>query len=212
MGSAIPLKPEDTGIISRVIREICNEIELRKSKSEFLIKVTYLEIYNEEIYDLLDQNITTSARNKLGRPNSSINIREEKDGSISIYGINEEKVGTYEEMMACLERGSLHRSTASTLMNEVSSRSHAIFTITLEQHCLDDLYKPKTPTRQPCKFFKIINRNRVFSLKNIHFSEHLQNCSNRFINKWLHDCQIPFCGPRWFRKNKENRSERQCDA
>ena len=44
-------------------------------------------------------------------------------------------------MAACLEKGSLHRSTASTLMNETSSRSHAIFTISVEQHQIDDLYK-----------------------------------------------------------------------
>ena len=44
-------------------------------------------------------------------------------------------------MFACLERGSLHRSTASTLMNESSSRSHAIFTIFIEQHSLEGLYQ-----------------------------------------------------------------------
>lgn len=147
MGSAMALKPEDNGIIYRVIKEIFNEIEHRKSKAEFLIKVSYLEIYNEEIYDLLDTSLTSSARNRLSKPNSSINIREEKDGSINIYGINEEKVLTYEEMISCLERGSMHRSTASTLMNEVSSRSHAIFTITLEQHIQDDQCKAKTPCK-----------------------------------------------------------------
>lgn len=147
MGSAMSLKPEDTGIISRVIQDIFSEIELRKSKADFVTKVSYLEIYNEEIYDLLDSTITSSARSKISKPNNAINIREEKDGSISIYGINEEKTFSCEEMLSCLERGSLHRSTASTLMNEVSSRSHAIFTIILEQHTLDDLYKTKTPTR-----------------------------------------------------------------
>ena len=73
---------------------------------------------------------------------SAINIREEKDGSISVYGITEEKVNTMEEMVACLEQGSLHRSTSSTLMNESSSRSHAIFTIIIEQHLIADLFKP----------------------------------------------------------------------
>ena len=43
-------------------------------------------------------------------------------------------------MMNCLERGSLHRITTSTLMNETSSRSHAIFTIFLEQHPIANLY------------------------------------------------------------------------
>lgn len=53
----------------------------------------------------------------------------------------EEKVSTFDEMISCLERGSLNRTTASTLMNELSSRSHAIFTIFIEQHQIDDLFK-----------------------------------------------------------------------
>ena len=61
---------------------------------------------------------------------------------ISVYGLKEEKVGSYEELAACLDRGSNFRSTASTLMNTCSSRSHAIFTITIEQHIIEDLYKP----------------------------------------------------------------------
>lgn len=44
----------------------------------------------------------------------------------------------YDEMINCLERGSLNRSTAHTLMNETSSRSHAIFTVFIEQHPLQD--------------------------------------------------------------------------
>ena len=43
-------------------------------------------------------------------------------------------------MMTCLERGSLRRTTSSTLMNETSSRSHAIITIFIEQHKISDLY------------------------------------------------------------------------
>lgn len=43
--------------------------------------------------------------------------------------------------MELLERGGYHRTTASTLMNDASSRSHAIFTIFIEQHKIDDLYQ-----------------------------------------------------------------------
>ncbi len=71
-----------------------------------------------------------------------ITIREEKNGNISVYGLREEKVSCYEELAACLDRGSNFRSTASTMMNNCSSRSHAIFTITIEQHIIEDLYKP----------------------------------------------------------------------
>ncbi|KRW99475.1 WD40-repeat-containing domain [Pseudocohnilembus persalinus] len=68
-------------------------------------------------------------------------IRQETDGQIQIYGLVEEKVENQEEMMAVLERGGLNRATSSTLMNQASSRSHAIFTIHLEQHCIDDLFE-----------------------------------------------------------------------
>ncbi len=71
-----------------------------------------------------------------------IQIREEKNGSISLFGLREEKVSSYEELAACLDKGSNFRSTASTLMNNCSSRSHAIFTITIEQSIIEDLYKP----------------------------------------------------------------------
>lgn len=60
---------------------------------------------------------------------------------ISVFGLREDKVSSYEELAACLDKGSNFRSTASTLMNNCSSRSHAIFTISIEQHIIEDLYK-----------------------------------------------------------------------
>lgn len=68
-------------------------------------------------------------------------IREEKAGQISLYGLQEEKVNCPEDLVSCLEKGANYRSTSSTLMNSVSSRSHAIFTITIEQHIIEDLYQ-----------------------------------------------------------------------
>jgi hypothetical protein len=50
-------------------------------------------------------------------------------------------VSKAEELMECLIKGSSYRSTSATLMNNTSSRSHAIFTITIEQHQIEDLYK-----------------------------------------------------------------------
>jgi hypothetical protein len=46
-----------------------------------------------------------------------ITIREEKDGSVSIYGVNEEKVTNADQMVKLLEKGGFNRTTASTLMN-----------------------------------------------------------------------------------------------
>ena len=68
-----------------------------------------------------------------------INIREEKNGTISVYGLKEMTVKSQEDMARCLDMGSSNRSVASTLMNSTSSRSHGIFTITIEQHLIEDL-------------------------------------------------------------------------
>lgn len=144
-GYTIGLKDEELGIIPRVIRLIFDEVEKRKYKAEFIIKCTFLEIYNEELNDLLDHGSLTSARDAavIDRfiQKKEITIREEKSGTISVFGLREEKVTCYEELAACLDKGSNFRSTASTLMNNCSSRSHAIFTITIEQHVIDDLYQ-----------------------------------------------------------------------
>jgi hypothetical protein len=61
-------------------------------------------------------------------------IKEDKNGNISIIGLREEKVDNAEEMSALLVKGSDSRTTSSTKMNNQSSRSHAIFTISIEQH------------------------------------------------------------------------------
>lgn len=99
----------------------------------FTIKCSFLEIYNEELIDLLDSSIEKGnfQRNK-------INVREEKNGTISVQGLNEVTVKTREEMASYLDIGSNARRTASTLMNLSSSRSHGIFTITIEQHPFEE--------------------------------------------------------------------------
>ena len=131
---------DDSGIIPRVIGFLYEEIGRRQSQSEFLVKCTFMEIYNEELHDLLDP-VGCSVDRYLQRNQKEISVREEKSGNIAVYGLQEDKVATTEEMVSCLNRGSNFRSTSSTLMNNASSRSHAIFTITIEQHRIEDLYK-----------------------------------------------------------------------
>lgn len=127
------VNPEDAGIIPRVIELIFDEVEKKKDKIATVVKCSFLEIYNEELHDLLDSNVHTVQQVAQGDKNSKINIREEKNGQIAIYGLKEEQVFKAVEMAELLERGSNFRTTASTLMNSNSSRSHAIFTITIEQ-------------------------------------------------------------------------------
>ena len=50
------IESEFYGILPRTIEEIFSEVESRKMQSEFIIKLSFIEIYNEDIYDLLDKN------------------------------------------------------------------------------------------------------------------------------------------------------------
>uniref|UniRef100_A0A3P8VUP4 Kinesin family member 4 n=1 Tax=Cynoglossus semilaevis TaxID=244447 RepID=A0A3P8VUP4_CYNSE len=110
------------GVIPRVIRKIFEERE-SKQDCEFCLAVSYLEIYNEDILDLLHPS----------KDKPSISIREDPKEGIKIVGLTERQVSSASEMVGCLELGNSARTVGSTAMNAASSRSHAIFTITLEQ-------------------------------------------------------------------------------
>ena len=131
-GYTIGIREPELGIIPRVIKLIFEEVDRRRHKADIVIKCAFLEIYNEELHDLLDHQAGGGGIIDRFIQKKEIQIREEKNGSISLFGLREDKVASYEELAACLDRGSNFRSTASTLMNNCSSRSHAIFTITIE--------------------------------------------------------------------------------
>lgn len=78
----------------------------------------------EKVYDLLSKT-----------RNEEVEIREDPKIGIWINGLNETAVTTWEETLKCLENGSLNRRTGATAMNHQSSRSHAIFTLTINQVC-----------------------------------------------------------------------------
>uniref|UniRef100_A0A7N6C1L0 Kinesin-like protein n=1 Tax=Anabas testudineus TaxID=64144 RepID=A0A7N6C1L0_ANATE len=110
------------GVIPRVVSRIFEEKETRTG-CDFCLTVSYLEIYNEEILDLL-----CTSKDK-----PAISIREDPKEGIKIVGLTERQVFSANEMVGCLELGNSARTVGSTAMNAASSRSHAIFTITLEQ-------------------------------------------------------------------------------
>jgi hypothetical protein len=112
------------GIIPRVIRHIFHmveEKEMQNANSSYKIQVQFLEIYGEDIKDLLDQTRT-----------SKVTIREAPNGDVFVAGAREEVVSSTQQMLRTLEDGTKNRTTASTRMNLSSSRSHAIFTVMIE--------------------------------------------------------------------------------
>ncbi|XP_039052340.1 kinesin-like protein KIN-4A isoform X3 [Hibiscus syriacus] len=129
-----------TGIIPQVMNALFAKIESLKHQIEFQLHVSFIEILKEEVRDLLDSaplNKSDGSNPNAGKIHvpgkQPIQIRESSNGVITLAGSTEVSVSMLKEMAACLEQGSLSRATGSTNMNNQSSRSHAIFTITLEQ-------------------------------------------------------------------------------
>ncbi|KDO35090.1 hypothetical protein SPRG_01155 [Saprolegnia parasitica CBS 223.65] len=113
---------EDRGIIPRAIEQIFLHIQANVSaRMRFLVRASYLQIYNESISDLLKPE-----RNNL-------TIREDKKRGVFVEGLSEWVVRSPEEIYGLMERGGAMRATGSTKMNEISSRSHAVFIIIAEQ-------------------------------------------------------------------------------
>ena len=117
---------DEVGVIPRVIRDIFAGIDKRRGASECTVRCAFLEVHNEEVRDLLHPDVTTK----------KISVRERADGAIVVSGIRECEARGAEEMVRLLENGAVSRTTGGTKMNEQSSRSHAIFTVILEQRHL----------------------------------------------------------------------------
>uniref|UniRef100_A0A8C7TYJ1 Kinesin-like protein n=1 Tax=Oncorhynchus mykiss TaxID=8022 RepID=A0A8C7TYJ1_ONCMY len=110
------------GIIPRTLHQIFEK--LSESGTEFSVKVSLLEIYNEELFDLLSPFPDVTERLQL------FDDPRNKRGVI-IKGLEEITVHNKNEVYQILERGSAKRKTASTLMNAYSSRSHSVFSVTI---------------------------------------------------------------------------------
>ncbi|XP_048618137.1 kinesin-like protein KIN-4A isoform X3 [Brassica napus] len=135
MGTGCGDNSSQTGIVPQVMNALFTKIETLKDHIEFQIHVSFIEIHKEEVQDLLDPSTINKSDTKVahvpGKP--PIQIRESSNGVITLAGSTEVSVTTLKEMAACLDQGSFSRATGSTNMNNQSSRSHAIFTISVEQ-------------------------------------------------------------------------------
>ncbi|KAI9555803.1 hypothetical protein GHT06_018319 [Daphnia sinensis] len=112
---------DNSGIIQRAVKDLFHKMGEDASLA-FDINVSFLELYMEKVYDLLSKS-----------RNEEVDIREDPKNGIKINGLTETPVSTWEETLKCLENGSLNRRTGATAMNHQSSRSHAIFTLTINQ-------------------------------------------------------------------------------
>ncbi|KAI9229049.1 MAG: P-loop containing nucleoside triphosphate hydrolase protein, partial [Piptocephalis tieghemiana] len=129
MGTAgyLDTPPAHFGIIPRAVHTLFQSLRSQPiSQFKYQVRVSFLEIYNEDLIDLL------SGADRDG-PRPPITIREDTRGKIIWTGVREVRVDSAEDVLAQLDAGSRIRQVGATDMNSVSSRSHAIFSLTLRQ-------------------------------------------------------------------------------
>ncbi|KAG6465117.1 hypothetical protein O3G_MSEX014941 [Manduca sexta] len=117
------------GVIPQAVADIFDYVETHEDKFVFKVSVSFMELYQEQCYDLLSGK---------ERGHSIIEIREDINKGVVLPGITELPVASTMETMMVLERGSSRRVTGSTAMNQASSRSHAVFTIVIAKESRAD--------------------------------------------------------------------------
>lgn len=110
------------GITPNVFNYIFRQISLSNTNTSYIITATYLEIYNEQIMDLL-----TPSNNK-----KTLEIRERSDLGVFVKDLSGYIVNSVDDLIDLLIRGNKNRITDATKLNNTSSRSHAIFQILIE--------------------------------------------------------------------------------
>uniref|UniRef100_A0A2K6TDP8 Kinesin family member 7 n=1 Tax=Saimiri boliviensis boliviensis TaxID=39432 RepID=A0A2K6TDP8_SAIBB len=129
--SVASLLEDEQGIVPRAMAEAFKLID-ENDLLDCLVHVSYLEVYKEEFRDLLE----------VGTASRDIQLREDERGNAVLCGVKEVDVEGLDEVLSLLEMGNAARHTGATHLNRLSSRSHTVFTVTLEQ-------RGRTPSRLP---------------------------------------------------------------
>lgn len=127
------------GIIPLAIQDVFAFIR-QSPEREFLLRVSYFEIYNEVINDLLDLAGT------------NLTIREDIKKGVFVESLKEEIVLSPEQVMSLLAAGESHRHVGATDYNLVSSRSHTIFRLVIESREWKTTRRPSDPVPTPIPF------------------------------------------------------------
>lgn len=118
--TGVPAIPDLRGIIPNAFEHIFGAIS-RGGNTEYLVRASYLEIYNEEVRDLLGQD-----------HKARLQLKEHPDTGVFVKDLTNYVVKSVPEIDALMEVGTKNRSVGATAMNAGSSRSHSIFSITIE--------------------------------------------------------------------------------
>ncbi|KAK6128559.1 hypothetical protein DH2020_037703 [Rehmannia glutinosa] len=110
---------DDPGLMVLSLNTIFDLIEKDHSSDNFQVTCSYLEVYNEVIYDLLEKS------------SGHLELREDPEQGITVAGLRSIKVNSADRILELLNLGNSRRKTESTEVNETSSRSHAVLEISV---------------------------------------------------------------------------------
>ncbi|XP_049319815.1 kinesin-like protein KIF13B isoform X3 [Astyanax mexicanus] len=120
---------DQPGLIPRLCSSLFERtVQQQREEESFTVEVSYMEIYNEKVRDLLDPKGSRAA----------LRVREHKVLGPYVDGLSRLAVASYKDIESLMSEGNKSRTVAATNMNEESSRSHAVFNIILT-HTLKDL-------------------------------------------------------------------------
>ncbi|XP_044856951.1 kinesin-like protein KIF17 [Mauremys mutica] len=118
--------PTQKGIIPRAFEHVFESVQCAEN-TKFLVRVSYLEIYNEDIRDLLGADTK-----------QKLELKEHPEKGVYVKGLSLHTVHSVAQCERIMETGWRNRAVGYTLMNKDSSRSHSIFTINMEIYAVDE--------------------------------------------------------------------------
>ncbi|CAM0137963.1 unnamed protein product [Umbelopsis sp. WA50703] len=131
---------EEQGVIPRAVNDVFAIIS-ETTEKEYLLRVSYLEIYNETLRDLLSPE------------SEDLRIHEDKKRGVYVSSLKEEIVTSPKQVMKVIQRGEENRHVSSTDFNLHSSRSHTVFQMIIESREREPGSMPSSPTSQKHKSF-----------------------------------------------------------
>jgi kinesin family protein 5 len=127
--TAVMLSPDsvDRGIIPRVMERLFQSIALAPPRVSYEVRCSYIEIYNEQVYDLLSGSKEPL---RVRATDDSIEMFVVGDDDVKVFA-TEVLVADGVDVLRLMQRGAAHRAVAETAGNQRSSRSHTVFTAKL---------------------------------------------------------------------------------
>lgn len=157
------LQTEKHGIIPRTIYKVFHDLSNGNGNqlADYTVTCTFLQIYNEKLYDLLQDQETVHP----------LLIRESRIGGIYVQGINEFVMSSMDECLMILMKGERNRITRQTRLNMFSSRSHTIFQIRIEHSKVDEKGNMKRAKLNLCDLAGSEKIGTEANITGMHFEE-----------------------------------------